>query len=188
LLCRRLRRDSLGESFVDHQRIKTKLKRWSDCGRGGLGILRAGRISSSDPFVKDLGRTICRFFQGWRRMGRPAAGNLWGSNQAALSLAIWSSTAASLTAADVHYPLTLHERVAPILVRNVFPHPRACALSLAAAADAIRANLYWAARVLCRMISGSGCVRQLRLLECYCDYLPLHARHSCAYRREHDYS
>ena len=51
------------------------------------------------------------------------ASKLWGSNQAALSLAIWStSQRVRELPSTYNYPLHLHARIDPVLTRTVFPH------------------------------------------------------------------
>jgi hypothetical protein len=48
---------------------------------------------------------------------------LWGSNQATLSLAIWStSKRVQQLPPTYNYPLHLHDRVDPVLAWTVFPH------------------------------------------------------------------
>lgn len=131
-----------GESFVDHQRIKTNYNAGLIVVRGGLGILRRW----SDFFFRSIREGLRPYtsavsFRAGAGWIEPAAGNLWGSNQAALSLAIWSSTRRVFELPPTYnYPLTLHQRVDPILVRNVFPHLVHVHYHWLLAADAIRAN------------------------------------------------
>ena len=111
------------ESFVDRQRIKANyngglvvvrrsagiLLRWSDFF---FGSIRAGLKPRSHAETFRTGA-------GWIE---PAAANLWGSNQAALSLAIWSASRhVHELPATYNYPLHLHNQVDAELARSVFP-------------------------------------------------------------------
>ena len=73
--------------------------------------------------------------QGLRPYSKPApirsgvgwiegeAGKLWGSNQAALTLAIWNTTRRVRHLSPTYnFPLHSHDRVGPLLVKTVFPH------------------------------------------------------------------
>jgi hypothetical protein len=62
----------------------------------------------------------------------PAAGKLWGSSQAALSLAIWSTSRRVRELPPTYnYPLHLHDQIDPVFAPVHFPTPPACALPLA---------------------------------------------------------
>lgn len=111
-------------SFVDGQRIKANYNGGLVVVRGGLGILRRW----ADLFFRSIRRGLrpqpdgpsFRAGAGWVE---PAVGKLWGSNQAALSLAIWStSQRVQELPPTYNYPLHLHKQMAPDLTRTVFPH------------------------------------------------------------------
>ncbi|MET0622056.1 MAG: hypothetical protein ABW250_03650 [Pyrinomonadaceae bacterium] len=112
-----------GESFVDRRRIKANYNGGLVVVRSGLGILRRW----ADFFFRSV-RTGLRPFTnaGSFRTGagwiEPAAGNLWGSNQAALSLALWSTSRRVRELPPTYnYPLHQHGLVDAALARRVFP-------------------------------------------------------------------
>jgi hypothetical protein len=111
-------------SFVDHQRIKASYNGGLVVVRAGLGILQewsafffASVRLRLTPHPENL---HFRTGVGWVS---PAASRLWGSNQAALSLAIWNNTRrVQELPAIYNYPLTLHDQIDPVTTRAVFPH------------------------------------------------------------------
>lgn len=93
-------------------------------GQGDLGILRKWAdffFTSIRQGLRPYAKTIpIRSGVGWVE---GEAGKLWGSNQAALSLAIWSTTRRVRQLPPTYnYPLHSHDRVDPVLVKTVFPH------------------------------------------------------------------
>ena len=111
------------ESFVDRQRIKATYNGGLVIVRGTLGILRQW----SDFFFASVRARLTPYSENRRfRTGvgwvDSTAGRMWGSNQAALSLAIWSNTRRVQELPPTYnYPLTLHERIDPATVKTVFP-------------------------------------------------------------------
>jgi hypothetical protein len=111
-----------GESFVDRQRIKANYNGGLVVVRRRLGILQKW----ADLFFQSIRKGLKPYTDaGSFRTGagwiEPAAGNLWGSNQAALSLAIWSSSRQVLELPPTYnYPLHQHERLDPVIVQKVF--------------------------------------------------------------------
>lgn len=112
------------ESFVDRQRIKANYNGGLVVVRGGLGILRRW----ADFFFGSVRQGLrphsngpsFRAGAGWVE---PGAGKLWGSNQAALSLAIWSTSRRVRELPPTYnYPLHLHDQVDPDLAKTIFPH------------------------------------------------------------------
>lgn len=111
------------ESFIGHERVKANYNGGLVVVRSGLGILRRW----ADFFFRSIRKGLrphinaspFRTGAGWIT---PAAANLWGSNQAALSLAIWSTSLyVHELPATYNYPLHLHDQVDARLVRRVFP-------------------------------------------------------------------
>lgn len=111
------------ESFVDRQRIKANYNGGLVVVRSGLGVLGHW----ADFFFRSVREglrpyTNARSFRTGAGWIEPAAGNLWGSNQAALSLAIWSSTRRVHELSPTYnYPLHLHHQIDAALARRVFP-------------------------------------------------------------------
>ncbi|MEP6818526.1 MAG: hypothetical protein ABJA18_03260 [bacterium] len=111
------------ESFVDRQRIKANYNGGLIVVRRSLGILRRW----ADFFFQSIREglkphTNAESFRTGAGWIKPAAANLWGSNQAALSLAIWSSTRrVQELPATYNYPLHLHNQIDAALARRVFP-------------------------------------------------------------------
>jgi hypothetical protein len=112
------------ESFVDGQRIKANYNGGLVVVRGGLGIMRRW----ADFFFLSIRQGLrphaegpsFRAGAGWVE---PEVGKLWGSNQAALSLAIWStSQRVQELPPTYNYPLHLHNQIAPVLAQAIFPH------------------------------------------------------------------
>ena len=112
------------ESFVDHHRIKASYNGGLVIVRGKLGILRQwadfffasvrGRLT---PYSED------RRFRSGAGWIDSSAGRLWGSNQAALSLAIWSNTRRVQELPPTYnYPLHLHSQIDAATAKAVFPH------------------------------------------------------------------
>ncbi len=111
------------ESFVDRQRVKASYNGGLVVARTGVGILQRW----ADFFNASIRRGLrpnpaaapFRAGAGWVE---PAAASLWGSNQAALSLALWSSTprVGHLSPA-YNYPLHLHGHIDRAVAEAVFP-------------------------------------------------------------------
>ena len=112
------------ESFVDHHRIKASYNGGLVMVRSKLGILQqwaefffASVRERLTPYARDH-----RFRSGVGFVDSTAS-RLWGSNQAALSLAIWNRTRKVEELPPIYnYPLTLHCQIDPGTVRAVFPH------------------------------------------------------------------
>jgi hypothetical protein len=110
------------ESFTDQCRIKANYNGGLVVARGNLGLMRRWAdffftsirhglrpVSSSGSF---------RAGAGWVD---PAVGTLWGSNQAALALAIWSTTRRVRELPPTYnYPLHQHAQIDPALAQTVF--------------------------------------------------------------------
>jgi len=111
-------------SFVDHRRIKASYNGGLVIVRGKLGILQrwaefffASVREGLQPYTQDR-----RFRSGVSWIDSTAS-RLWGSNQAALSLAIWSSTRRVQELPPTYnYPLTLHDQIDPATADAVFAH------------------------------------------------------------------
>ncbi|HSE24597.1 MAG TPA: hypothetical protein VLB68_23240 [Pyrinomonadaceae bacterium] len=112
------------ETFVDHQQIKASYNGGLVIARGNLGILERW----ANFFFASVRKGLTPYANEWRlRSGvswvDSTASKFWGSNQAALSLAIWSTTRrVRALPATYNYPLHLHERIDPNVVETVFPH------------------------------------------------------------------
>jgi hypothetical protein len=112
------------ETFVDRQRIKASYNGGLVVARGNLGILERW----ANFFFASVRRGLTPYAKEWRlRSGvswiDSKASKLWGSNQAALSLAIWSTTRRVCESSPTYnYPLHLHDRIDPNVVETVFPH------------------------------------------------------------------
>ena len=112
------------ESFVDHHRIKASYNGGLVIVRGKLGILQQW----ADFFFASVRQRLIPWPQDRRfRSGvswiDSSASRLWGSNQAALSLAIWNNTRQVQELPPVYnYPLTLHNRIDTGTVEAIFPH------------------------------------------------------------------
>jgi hypothetical protein len=111
-------------SFVDQQPIKANYNGGLVVVRAGLEILRRW----ADFFFRSVRQGIRPYTDGPSfRAGagwvEPAAGKLWGSNQAALSLAIWSATRrVEELPPTYNYPLHLHDRIDPVSFGSIFPN------------------------------------------------------------------
>ncbi len=111
------------ESFVDRQRIKANYNGGLIVVRSKLGILHRW----ADFFFRSIRQELrpfnnARSFRTGAGWVEPAAGNLWGSNQAALSLAIWSATRRVQELPPTYnYPLTHHNNIDAALAHEVFP-------------------------------------------------------------------
>ncbi|MCA1633426.1 MAG: hypothetical protein LC802_06825 [Acidobacteria bacterium] len=111
------------KSSVDRRRIKANYNGGLVVVRGGLGILRRWAHFFFESIRRGIrpssGRETFRAGAGWVQ---PAAANLWGSNQAALSLAVWSTTRRVHELSPTYnYPLHLHSRIRAAQVRANFP-------------------------------------------------------------------
>lgn len=131
-----------GRSFVDGQRIKANYNGGLVVARGGLGIMRRW----SDFFFRSVKdglrpRPGAAAFRAGAGAVEPAAAELWGSNQAALSLAVWGTTRRVRELPPVYnYPLHLHDKIAPALARETFPKLVHVHYHWLLAADALASN------------------------------------------------
>jgi len=111
------------ESFVDRCRIKASYNAGLVVVRGKLGIMQRW----ADFFFASIRRRLTPYSEEHRfRTGvgwvNPDASRLWGSNQAALSLAIWSKTRGVQELKPTYnYPLTLHDQINQGLRDQIFP-------------------------------------------------------------------
>ena len=111
-----------GESFVDRQRIKANYNGGLVVARGGFGVMRRW----ADFFFRSVEQGLrprpgAAVFRAGAGTVEPAAAELWGSNQAALSLAAWSNTRRVRQLPPTYnYPLHLHEQIPPKAARAVF--------------------------------------------------------------------
>jgi hypothetical protein len=130
------------ESFVDRQQIKANYNGGLVVVRGGLGIMRRW----ADFFFLSIRQGLrpqpdgpsFRAGAGWVE---PAVGKLWGSNQAALSLAIWSaSRQVKELPPTYNYPLHLHNQIDPVSARATFPNLLHVHYHWLFAEDALEAN------------------------------------------------
>jgi hypothetical protein len=112
------------ESFVDHHRIKASYNAGLTIVRAELGILR----QCADFFFGSVRQRLFPYAEDRRfRSGGgwvdSTASRLWGSSQAALSLAIWSSTRRVQELPPTYnYPLTLHDQIDAATAKAVFPN------------------------------------------------------------------
>jgi len=112
------------ESFADRRRIKAYYNAGLQIVRGKLGIMQrwadfffASLRQQLVPFPED--RRI-RSGAGWQD---PGVGRTWGSDQAVLSLAIWSSTRRVQELEPTYnYSLLVHNSVEPERRDRIFPH------------------------------------------------------------------
>ncbi|MBI3654698.1 MAG: hypothetical protein HY231_27005 [Acidobacteria bacterium] len=112
------------ESFVDRQPIKANYNGGLVVVRGRLGILRRWAdfffLSMRQGLRPHADGLSFRAGAGWVE---PAVARLWGSNQAALSLAIWSaSQRVEELSPRYNYPLHLHHQIDPVFAQTIFPH------------------------------------------------------------------
>ena len=112
------------ETFVDRHRIKASYN-------GGLVIVRAKlRILRrwAEFFFASVREGLTPYAQEWHlRSGvswiDSTASRFWGSNQAALSLAIWSITRRVQELPPIYnYPLHQHHQIDAETIRDAFPH------------------------------------------------------------------
>ena len=112
------------ESFADRQRIKAYYNAGLVVVRGKLGILQR----CADFFFASVRQQLVPYPQDRRiRSGAgwvdPGTGRMWGSEQATLSLAIWSSTRQVQELEPTYnYSLIVHNYVKPELRDRIFPH------------------------------------------------------------------
>ena len=112
------------ESFVDHHRIKASYNGGLVIVRGKLEILRQW----AEFFFASIRQHLTPYAEEWRlRSGvswiDSTASRLWGSNQAALSLAIWSNTRRVQELPPTYnYPLHSHHQIDAATANAVFPH------------------------------------------------------------------
>jgi hypothetical protein len=111
-------------SFVDHHRIKASYNGGLVVVRGQLGILQRW----ADFFFASIRQRLTphaleRRFRTGAGWVDSTASRLWGSNQAALSLAIWSKTRRVQELPPTYnYPLHLHDEIDVTTVKTIFPH------------------------------------------------------------------
>jgi len=111
------------QSFVDRCRVKASYNAGLAVVRGGLGILQR----CAEFFFASLRANLepSREERRFRTSGgwvEGAGGRLWGSSQAALSLAIWSTTRQVRELKPTYnYPLHMHGDIDQELRRRVFP-------------------------------------------------------------------
>ena len=112
------------ESFIDQCRIKASYNGGLVVVRGRLGILQR----CADFFFSSVRQQLKPYSEerrfrtgiGWVDAG---ASKYWGSNQAALSLAIWSTTRRVQELEPTYnYPLTLHKNIEAELRNRIFPN------------------------------------------------------------------
>ena len=130
------------ESFVDRQRIKATYNAGLVVVRGNLGIMRRWAQFFFESVRRGIrpysNRESFRAGAGWVE---PAAANLWGSNQAALSLATWSTTRRVRELPPTYnYPLHLHDRIDAASARAAFPRLVHVHYHWTFEPDALRAN------------------------------------------------
>lgn len=113
-----------GETFIDRHRIKASYNGGLVVARGDLGIMRKWATFFFKSIRQGLRpRSKAAPFRSGAGWVEAEAGTLWGSNQAALSLAIWSTSQRVRELPPTYnYPLHLHARIDPVLTRTVFPH------------------------------------------------------------------
>ena len=108
------------ESVVDRRRVKASYNGGLIVARGEAGVMRR----CADYFFASVREGLTprlegRPFRAGAGWVAPAASRLWGSSQAALSLAIWSSTRGVRELPPTYnYPLHLHARLDPELARE----------------------------------------------------------------------
>jgi hypothetical protein len=111
------------QSFVDRCRIKASYNAGLVVVRGKLGIMRRW----ANFFFASVRQSLKPYAEAWRfRAGagfvEPGASKLWGSNQAALSLAVWSSTSRVQELPPIYnYPLHLHGQINERIRDEIFP-------------------------------------------------------------------
>lgn len=112
------------ESFVDRQRIKASYNGGLIIVRGKLGVLQ--RWASF--FFSAVRAGLTPYEKEWRlRSGvswvDSTASKFWGSNQAALSLAIWSTTQrVEQLPPTYNYPLHQHAQIDSETLKTWFPY------------------------------------------------------------------
>lgn len=111
-------------SFVDGQLIKANYNGGLVVSRGGLGIMQRW----SDVFFRSIDaglrpRPGAASFRSGVGIVESEAAELWGSNQAALSLAVWSVTQKVRELPPTYnYPLHLHGNIDSTFAVNIFPN------------------------------------------------------------------
>lgn len=111
------------QSFVDHERIKASYNGGLVIVRAKLGILQQW----ARFFFASVRQRLTPYAEPWwLRSGvswvDSGASKWWGSNQAALSLAIWSSTRRVQELPPTYnYPLHQHQRIDAETIGSVFP-------------------------------------------------------------------
>jgi hypothetical protein len=112
------------ETFVDRHRIKASYNGGLVIVRTKLGILQ----DWAEFFFASVRQRLTPHAEEWRlRSGvgwiDSAASRLWGSNQAALSLAIWSNTRRVQELPPTYnYPLHSHHQIDSATASGVFPN------------------------------------------------------------------
>jgi hypothetical protein len=133
------------ESFVDRQGIKANYNAGLVVVRSELGILRRW----ADFFFASIRQGLRppstdKPFRTGTGLVEPAAAKLWGSNQAALSLAIWNTTQRVRELPSTYnYPLTLHKQIERAVSRTIFPQLVHVHYHWMLAPDALARNPLW---------------------------------------------
>lgn len=101
------------ETFVDEARIRACYNGGLVVARAGLGIMRRwAAVFTASVRARLMPRDASPTFRSSTGLVSDAAGRWWGSNQAALALAIWATTdRVRLLTPIYNYPLHLHEEV-----------------------------------------------------------------------------
>jgi hypothetical protein len=110
-------------AFVDGQPIKASYNGGLVVARAGLGLMRrwADYFFASVRAGLRPWKDTAAFRAGVGWVDEPAR-RLWGSNQAALSVAIWNTTRRVRELSPTYnYPLHLHQHLNDFLVATVFP-------------------------------------------------------------------
>ncbi|HEX8556590.1 MAG TPA: hypothetical protein VF668_00580 [Pyrinomonadaceae bacterium] len=107
------------ETFVDRRRVKASHNGGLTIARREAGLMRRCADFFFASFRKGLApRAESRRFRAGVGWVEPDAARLWGSSQAALSMAIWSGAGRVRSLPPTYnYPLHLHERVDPPVAR-----------------------------------------------------------------------
>ena len=153
------------ETFIDRHRIKASYNGSLVVARGDLEIMRKWAdifFTSIRQGLRPYAKTIpIRSGVAWVE---GETGKLWGSNQAALSLAIGSTTRKVRQLPPTYnYPLHSHGRVDPVLVKTVFPHLIHLHYHWLFAEKAISANPLFFRSGPCQLVRGLGYATRPRL-------------------------
>jgi hypothetical protein len=110
------------ESFIDRERIKANYNAGLVVAQGRRGILRRWAEFFFKSIEKGLvPRTEVSAFRAGAGWVEPTVANFWGSNQAALSLAIWNTTTRVRELPPTYnYPLHQHHQIDTALRKKIF--------------------------------------------------------------------